>query len=78
MRAFDAGVLMQLPSLDMRGGYQWATVRGYMLLFCADYPAAALMLPTAQSTGAHMPCRHCLWEKASKKAYSPASFLLAC
>ena len=28
---------MQLPSLDMRGGYQWATVRGYMLLFCARY-----------------------------------------
>ena len=73
MRAFDKGVELSVPSSS--GGYEQCYFHGWMIVFCADFPAAGKLLPTAQSTGAAKPCRGCDWLRTSQQAFKPTSLL---
>ena len=75
MRALDAGVVLQFPANGWFGGAYERTVYGWTILMSADYPAAAKMLCTAQSTSSKKPCRLCDWEKDSAHAYAPSTFV---
>ena len=75
MRRFDAGIKFSVPTADAFGGYEDRYGHGWMILCAADFPAAGLLLPTAQSTSAKKPCRGCDWEVRSKNACKPASLL---
>ena len=75
MRALDTGVNLQYPADGSFGGFVEITTYGWMLMACADYPAAAKLLRTAGSTSAKKPCRGCNWERESSVAFSKSSFL---
>ena len=75
MRQLDRGVDFSVPTADAFGGYEKRCAHGWMVLFCADFPAAGKMLPTSQSASATKPCRGCDWEPKDKKAEMPASLL---
>ena len=75
MRLLDAGVVLRYPANGSFGGAVERTTYGWMLMSCADYPAAAKLLGTAGSTSAKRPCRGCDWEKDNKLAFAKSSFL---
>lgn len=74
-RLLDAGVNLRFPANGAFGGVVERTTYGWMLMACADFPAAAKMLCTSGSTSAKRPCRGCDWEKDSEEAYLNSSFL---
>ena len=75
MRLLDAGVQMEVPCESALGGYEKRTVHGWIVVCCADYPAAAKMLPNATSASALLPCRQCDWQRKHEKAFAPSSFV---
>jgi len=75
MRQLDRGVEFSVRAADAFGGYEKRNGHGWMVLFCADFPAAGKLLPTSQSTSATMPCRGCDWVVRDENAKMPASFL---
>ena len=75
MRALDAGVNLTYPADGAFGGVVERTTYGWMLMACADFPAAAKLLCTAASTSGKKPCRQCNWERESKDAHAPSSFV---
>ena len=77
MRRMNApGVTLSVPTTDAFGGYQECCAHGWMILCCADFPAAGLLLPTAQSVSATKPCRGCNWDRTAKDACKPASLMM--
>ena len=77
MRRLDApGVRFSVPTAEAFGGYEDCYGHGWMILCCADFPAAGLLLPTAQSVSAVKPCRGCNWDRTAKDACKPASLLM--
>ena len=76
MRALNDGVKLAVPDpTSPLGGYIKLTHFGWMLLFCADFPAAGKFLNTSESTAALEPCRGCNWQRKDKHAKSPSSFI---
>ena len=75
MRAFDAGFSMQAPADNFFSGYEQRLFYGWMVVYSADFPAAAKMLPTSTSVGALRPCRQCDWERLHDDAKKPTSFV---
>jgi hypothetical protein len=73
LRLLDSGVAFQVPCAST--GYADLYVHAWLVIMSADYPAAGKMLPTAESTAAHHPCRHCLWERKASNASQPGPFL---
>ena len=75
MRMLDAGVALKYPVNGSFGGTCERTTYGWTVMMSADYPAAAKMLCTSQSTSSKKPCRNCDWEKDDGAAYAASSFV---
>lgn len=74
MRKLNAGVWIEIPD-DEFGGYKRVRLRAYIIVVAADYLAAQSVLPFVESTGAHLCCRHCTFDRTADDAYAPFSFL---
>lgn len=75
LRLLDQGTCLRAPGVCATDGYQRTIFCGWMVLFCADFPAAGAVTPYAQSVSASKCCRECEWETFSKEAYKPTSFI---
>ena len=75
MRALDKGVVLDFPATEAYGSAHRRTTYGWTIMMSADYPAAAKMLCTSQSTSSKAPCRNCNWQKDSQFAYASCTFV---
>jgi hypothetical protein len=53
---------------------EWWRIRFYIVLVCADYPAAQALLPFMESPAAHHCCRGCNFNQVSPLANKPCTF----
>ena len=78
MRLFDKGVNLSVPQrlcAASAAGYKSQPVGGWLIYMCADFPAAGACLPFAESVSAGQPCRGCNWQRLSRRAFNPSSFV---
>ena len=78
-RELDRGRWMEIPDdrADRTNSTRWIRLRGWILVFSADYLGAQSMLPCTESPNAHLLCRGCDYDTRSNRAARPFSFLKA-
>ena len=78
-RELDQGRWIEIPDdrPDPTSSTRWIRLRGWTLVFSADYLGAQSMLPTIESPNAHVFCRGCDYDVRSNRAARPFSFLKA-
>lgn len=74
MLPYAQGRWIEIPD-DKNGGMRWIRLRAWIVLVCADFPAAQSLLPFVCSASAYIFCRGCDIDQSRSEAGRPFSFL---
>ena len=74
MRQLNDGIRIEIPD-DINGGVRTVTIKAWVMLLSADFLGAASLLPFCETTGAHVLCRACDFNKVKPGSHEAFSFL---